>query len=360
MEIKKKVKLIAFYLPQFHPIPENDKWWGRGFTEWTNVANAKALFPNHYQPHIPADLGFYDLRVPETRIAQAYMAEEYGIEAFCYWHYWFAGKRLLERPFNEVLEAKVPNISFCLGWANNNWTGIWHGNADRMLMEQTYPGKNDEQAHFYCVFKAFSDKRYLKVDDKPLFYIYKPHELPEPNRFTDHWRELALKEGLKGIYFVGETNKTNWNPREDGFDASAPHMGQVFIKLMARHLSFTQLLKSKIMNNFYGVNNIFLYDDFVRLATYELRHEFDEYPCVMPNWDNSPRCGKNAYILLNSTPETFRIHLKKAIQQVTLRKFDKSLIFVKSWNEWAEGNYLEPDSRFGRKYLEVCREEVFL
>ena len=169
-----KARVIAFYLPQFHPIPENDEWWGKGFTEWTNTAKAKPLFPGHYQPHVPADLGFYDLRVPETRIAQAEMAKEYGIEGFCYYHYWFAGKRLLERPFDEVLNSGMPDFPFCLCWANQTWTGIWHGSPDRVLIEQTYPGPEDEEVILIICCKAFHDQRYIKVDGKPMFLVYCP------------------------------------------------------------------------------------------------------------------------------------------------------------------------------------------
>jgi lipopolysaccharide biosynthesis protein len=360
MNCEKKAKLICYYLPQFHPIPENDEWWGKGFTEWTNVAKAKSLFPGHYQPRIPADLGFYDLRVPETRIAQAKMAKEYGIEGFCYWHYWFAGKRLLERPFNEVLKSGEPDFPFCLGWANESWTGIWHGNSDRTLIEQTYPSEKDEEAHFQSLLEAFFDKRYLTVDGKPLFYIYKPHNLPEANRFVDHWRELATNAGLKGIYFIGESHIPTWNPKENGFDASVPHMGQGFVKLMTNHANLMELLKKKWYYYIYDITNIFSYKDFVKHGTFLLSDEFVQYPCVLSNWDNTPRSGRRGYILSESTPELFRNHLRKAIEQVARRDFDKRLVFIKSWNEWAEGNYLEPDQMFGRGYLESCRDEVRL
>ena len=170
-------RLIAYYLPQYHPIPENDGWWGRGFTEWTNVAKARPLFRGHYQPHIPADLGFYDLRLPEVRQAQAELARQAGIEGFCYWHYWFAGKRLLERPFNEVLASGKPDFPFCLAWANATWTGIWYDAPDRILMEQTYPGQDDHKAHFNALLPAFLDERYIRGGWKanlPGFPAFRP------------------------------------------------------------------------------------------------------------------------------------------------------------------------------------------
>jgi hypothetical protein len=363
-KIVPKARLIAFYLPQFHPIPENDEWWGKGFTEWTNVANATPLFRGHYQPHIPADLGFYDLRVPETRVAQANMAREYGIEGFCYWHYWFASRRIIDRPFNEVLRSGEPDFPFCLGWANDSWTGIWHGCADKMLIEQTYPGAKDEEAHFHALLEAFSDKRYITVDGKPLFLIYKPYKLPEPNRFLNHWRELAVKNGLKGIYFVGNARTMEWVPEKDGFDAMVPHNpGLTFYRHFNPHFDdkkkkfdrhfFKDLYREKL-----SIPEVIKYEEYIKYATPELRDYFDEYPCVLPNWDNTPRCGSRGNVLTDSTPELFRIHLRDAIRQVSHRERDKRIVFVKSWNEWAEGNYLEPDQRFGRAYLEVCREEV--
>src|SRR6266498_1716919 len=160
-----EIRLIAFYLPQYHPIPENDEWWGKGFTEWTNVAKARSLYRGHRQPNLPADLGFYDLRLAESRFAQAELAQKYGIEAFCYWHYYFGnGKRLLERPFQEVLSSKKPDFPFCLAWANQTWTGIWHGSPNKILIEQIYPGLEDFKQHFYQVLPAFTDDRYLRID----------------------------------------------------------------------------------------------------------------------------------------------------------------------------------------------------
>jgi len=367
-----KVRLIAFYLPQFHPIPENDEWWGKGFTEWTNVAKATPLFRGHYQPHIPADLGFYDLRVPETRIAQAELAREHGIEGFLYWHYWFAGKRLLERPFNEVLKSGEPKFPFCLGWANDTWTGIWHGCPDKILIEQTYPGKKDEEAHFYTLLNAFGDERYITVDGHPVFLIYKPHMLPEPKRFIDHWKELAVKEGLKSIYFFGHAQTMQWKYEESGFDAMVPHnpgltLHHAFDYFNSKRnfpdnvcLKLTKRKVKDFYKHVFSRPDVFLYKDYIKYALPELRKDFDEFHCVLPNWDNSPRCGANAFIFHDSTPELFKKHLREAIEQVAHREPEKRIVFIKSWNEWAEGNYLEPDQKFGKAYLHACKEEVYL
>lgn len=357
--IKYLARVIAFYLPQYHPIPENDEWWGKGFTEWTNTAKAKPMFRGHYQPHTPSDLGFYDLRVPETRIAQAEMAREYGIEAFCYYHYWFAGKRVLERPFAEVLQSGEPDFPFCLCWANQTWTGIWHGAPDRVLIEQTYPGYDDHRSHFDVLLRAFKDRRYVTVDGKPLFLIFRPLDIPEVKKMTDMWREMAKQSGLKGLYFVGYSWDPFFVPQEYGFDGSLAdglhdlpwRRGGVSrrrpLKLLIRKLQakmgkpivysyrkiLPELLGSRIISN-------------------------GEYPCVIPNWDNTPRSGENGVVLQGSTPELFRIHFRNALQIVHKLPPEHKIIFVKSWNEWAEGNHLEPDLKFGRGYLKVLKEEI--
>ncbi|MBI1977960.1 MAG: glycoside hydrolase family 99-like domain-containing protein [Candidatus Omnitrophica bacterium] len=362
-----KARLIAFYLPQFHPIPENDEWWGKGFTEWTNVAKAKPLFRRHRQPRVPSDLGFYDLRVPETRIAQAELAKAHGLEGFCYWHYWFGGgKRLLERPFNEVLKTKEPDFPFCLGWANQPWTGVWHGCPDRILMEQTYPGLKDYEAHFNSLREAFFDERYIKVDGKPLFVVFKPRQLPKPRQFSDLWRHLSVKAGLKGLFFIGHADPS-WSPNEHGFDASIidmlPSVLEKFygpvVNLLDR-ISFRQF--GRDFRYFYrrlvSRPSVYSYRSFIKHANFQLQKDLVQFPCVIPNWDNTPRSGIHGTVLNGSTPKLFQMHLRDAIQQVVNRKLDKRVVFVKSWNEWAEGNYLEPDHEFGRAYLEVIKAEI--
>jgi hypothetical protein len=355
-------------LPQYHPIPENDEWWGRGFTEWTNVAKARPLFRNHYQPRVPADLGFYDLRLPETRAAQAELVEAYGIEGFCYWHYWFAGKRLLERPFNEVLKSGEPKLPFCLAWANDSWTGIWHGAPDRMLIEQTYPGREDEVTHFHSLLAAFCDERYLKIDGQPVFVIHNPYRLPEPSRLIDTWKQLAVNSGLKGIYFIANVDSMAWPANRYGFDALIPHNPGMTTSCYHSYINSLKRLcphfqgndVTTILKAIYRKPDTIPYGEYIRRALPPPPDTLDAYPCVVPGWDNTPRCGINGFVLQGSQPELFRAHLRSAIQQVAHRNPDKRVIFIKSWNEWAEGNYLEPDLRFGRSYLEVCKEEVSL
>ena len=351
------VRLIAYYLPQFHPIAENDEWWGKGFTEWTNTAKARPLFRGHYQPHVPADLGFYDLRVAETREDQAALAAEYGIHAFCYYHYWFGGKRLLERPFDEIVASGSPDFPFCVCWANQTWTGVWHGAPNRILIEQTYPGWDDHRRHFETLLPAFFDKRYVKVDGKPLFHIYDPFNFPDCERALDFWRSLAVKAGLPGLYIVALAESETWNPKTLGFDAAVitqlPPLRKQYIswnRPIAKIANKIQRLRGK--PTVYEYANVI--DWFVRDAVPGI----EGFPTVIPNWDNTPRSGDRGLVLNGSTPELFRRHLQKALKRVQDYDQDKRLVFIKSWNEWAEGNHLEPDLRYGRQYLQVIREEL--
>ncbi|WP_129127977.1 glycosyltransferase WbsX family protein [Geomonas oryzae] len=355
-----KARGIAFYLPQFHRIPENDAWWGEGFTEWTNVRKARALFPGHLQPRVPGELGYYSLLDEGTRAAQAELARAHGLAGFCYWHYWFAGKRLLERPFQEVLKSGKPNFPFCLGWANESWTGVWHGAPGRILQEQTYPGVDDEERHFNTLVEAFFDHRYLTVEGKPIFYVYKPRQLPEPKRFVEHWQTLALKAGLKGIYFIGEDvylDDDPWDPRESGFDAMAPNAPGVGLIRLAQKPTARRML-SLALRKLVPRPYVFDYREYVDTCHVSNPDGYDLFPTVLPNWDNSPRAGVNGKVLTNSTPQLFRTQLHRAVEQVAGREPDKRIVFLKSWNEWAEGNFLEPDQQFGTAYLEVCREEL--
>jgi hypothetical protein len=359
-------RAIAFYLPQFHPIPENDEWWGKGFTEWTNVTKAKPLFKGHYQPHLPADLGFYDLRVPETREAQAEMAQAHGIEGFCYWHYWFGnGKRLLEQPFNEVLRSGKPDFPFCLGWANETWSGIWHGCPNRILVEQTYPGTKDYEQHFEALLRAFKDKRYITVSGKKLFVVYKPEKIPDPTEFVNVWNRLAVAAGLNGFYFVGIAHK--WNPREHGFDAVVAPAPGTQVGSLPKTTSRKMIDKvsnrifredmDSLLKKWRGRPLVRDYEHYADHACNESLADY-EFPVVVSNWDNTPRSGSNGLVLKNSHPRLFGILLRKALMQVQSRSPENRIVFLKSWNEWAEGNHLEPDREFGMSYLQVVKEEL--
>ncbi|MDR0894805.1 MAG: glycoside hydrolase family 99-like domain-containing protein [Prevotellaceae bacterium] len=378
-------RFIAFYLPQYHPVPENDKWWGKGFTEWTNVAKAKPLFKGHKQPHIPADLGFYDLRMPEVREAQANLAREAGIEAFCYWHYWFGGKKqILERPFSEVLASGKPDFPFCLGWANESWTNkSWTNKSsfakEGVLLSQEY-GREDYIEHFNAILPALKDKRYLTVDGKPLFYVYRPLSIPNAKEFIDLWQKMAVENGLEGIYFVGMSFSTSFRPIGNighggvkvppideaakyyrhildlGFDAvnSRGNARAEFI-ISGRYNTFIRALLRKILK----MDMLNKYDQ--SLINSYLFTEEDKwsnvFPTIIPNWDRSPRSGKNASVYVNSTPSVFAKSVRNAIDIVKNKSHEHQIVFIQSWNEWGEGNYMEPDLEYGIGYIEALKNE---
>lgn len=349
------------YLPQFHPIPENDAWWGKGFTEWRNVGKAKRFFKGHYQPRVPADLGYYDLRVAETRAAQAELAKQYGIEGFIYWHYWFGhGKRLIERPFNEVVASGEPDFPFALAWANETWKGFAHGLTNRnTLIEQLYPGVEDYTAHFHEVLPALKDKRYVTVDGKPFFMIYKPLADPEVKVFIETWRRLAVENGLPGIFFVGHNNNVKESVEEimsTGVDAVNTTR---LINYLDNYRGFWGHVRDKLKKMFLGVP---LAVSYRLMSKYFLVDEEDRrelvFPSIIPGWDHTPRSGKQGLIITHSTPELFERHVAQAIEMVQHKKPEHKIVVVKSWNEWAEGNYLEPDLKWGHAYLEALKRQV--
>lgn len=352
--------IIAYYLPQYHPIPENDEWWGKGFTEWTNVAKAKPLFKGHYQPKIPADLGFYDLRVPEVREQQAELAREAGVDGFCYWHYWFGnGKELLERPFKEVVESGKPEFPFCLGWANENWEAkIWNSkksHTKKILIEQTYPGQEDIENHFYSFLKAFKDPRYIKYEGKPIFLIYRPQLYPNISDFINKWNELIKKEGVaEKFFFIGNCGDTSIeNTQKMGFDAAVISPTERFEKgykrkniiFRAFHYFFRLALNKPLLISYKTAIN-FLWNPTIDSQNFVI-------PTLLPNWDHSPRSGNTFSILNNSSPQLFEKHCKQILHEVS--KKQNNLVILKSWNEWGEGNYMEPDFKFGKGYIKALK-----
>jgi lipopolysaccharide biosynthesis protein len=333
-------RLIAFYLPQFHPVPENDSWWGKGFTEWTNVARAMPLFPGHYQPRLPSDLGYYDLRVPEVREKQAELARRFGIEGFCYWHYWFHGTRLLERPFEEVLASGEPDFPFCLSWANETWSRRWLGEERDVLLAQTYSDEDDRN-HARWLVQAFADPRYLSVDGRPLFLVYNPADLPRPETTTAVIREESLRHGLADPYLVGVCSHSQRDWRHHGFDANLDFEPQLGV------------LPGPLEDG------LKIYDyTLARERMVSRARDYSSIPCVLVSWDNTPRRGNDGIVFINSTPEAFEAGLRDAIASVEDEPAGRRLVFVNAWNEWAEGNHLEPDQRHGRGYLEAVERAL--
>lgn len=343
---------IAYYLPQYHSIPENDAAWGKGFTEWTNVAKARRLYPGHYQPKLPADLGFYDLRLEEVQEEQGRMALDAGISAFAYWYYWLGGgRRLLEAPLNRMRANRNIKIQYCLAWANESWTGIWHGSPKKIIAEQKYP-EGDECLHAIELAKHFSDERYYRINGKPVFAIYKPLNMPK--YYLAALKKELLKMG-EHIYAIAISSE-DFDYKQAGFDG-----------LNLNRLSL--LRENKIFGNverlLFGAMNRTAFS-IPRIRSYEkavaslnpktiMTSDINIYPTVVPNWDNSPRSGRKSLILQGSTPRKYSQHLRNACKSIANRPLSNQILFIKSWNEWAEGNYLEPDLKYRLEYLKETR-----
>jgi lipopolysaccharide biosynthesis protein len=359
------VRTIAFYLPQYHPIPENDAWWGKGFTEWTNVTKARPLFRGHYQPHLPAELGFYDLRLPEARAAQAALAREHGIDGFCYYHYWFSSKRLLNRPFDEVLTSGKPDFPFCLCWANENWTRRWDGqDYGQVLMEQTYSEEDDLQ-HIRWLSGAFADERYLRINGKPLFIIYRAHKLPNLKRTIDLWRNECHRLGIGEVFLCRvDTVADTLPPHEGGLDAAVEFQpdwsdfGATLGSRGLRHSRWNDLrffLRRKLLGDDIGARH---YGHLVSSMSTRIQPDYPRFPCITPSWDNSPRCRQRATVFIESSPALFQQWAASTLARLKNSRNTPPILFINAWNEWAEGNHLEPDQRYGRSYLQALKEAL--
>jgi lipopolysaccharide biosynthesis protein len=345
------VEILAFYLPQFHPIPENDEWWEPGFTEWANVVQARPLFRHHHQPRLPADLGFYDLRVPEVRIAQAELARAHGVTGFIYWHYWFGGRKLLERPFEEVVATGRPDFPFCVAWANHSWNDTWLGGPPRLLLEQTYPGPEDDIAHFKYLQTAFEDPRYIRVDGKPLLFIFRPGMVPDLAGFVDTWQRLA--ESLGGLYLVACGPYLDLQATaEAGIDAVA-YISKPFATDRATSRMRTFLRNHHLRRG----PHRFTYADYCT-STPDYDLPCAPVPCVWPNWDDTPRRGRLGVVAVDSNPERFERQVASALTIARRAPEAEQMLVIKSWNEWAEGNYMEPDQQFGLGWLEALARGV--
>lgn len=354
-------RFIAFYLPQFHPIKENDVFWGKGFTEWVNVARARPLFRGHVQPHIPADLGFYDLRMPEIKEKQAELAKEAGIEGFCYYHYWFGnGYQLLQQPFNEVLHSGRPDFPFCLCWANHSWyKKLWDPRSkgkDELLVEQVYPGIEDYVKHFYFLLDAFKDRRYIRVNGKIFFIVYDAIKFKDVSNFINTWRNLAFDNGLNDFYFVA-TDADSRNKQKIlqlGFDA----VHNVDTTNIHHKLSNFHKVVLAIKRRYFHIPTVFDYKKAMKYMIGEDCKEKNVIPVIAPNWDHTPRSGANGFVLTHSRPELFQQLAESAIEIVRDKPAEEQIIIIKSWNEWGEGNYMEPDREFGHGYINALRNAI--
>lgn len=346
-----KPRLIAFYLPQFYPTKENDEWWGKGFTEWTNVGKARPLFKGHYQPRVPADLGYYDLRVPEVREQQAEMAKNADIEGFCYWHYWSDGTRMLSHVFKEVLDSGKPDFPFCLCWANHHWhKKSWtESGKDILLLEQKYPGKDDYTQHFYAMLPAFKDERYMKIDGKLIFGVFLPSGIPDPKLFFDTWNNLAKKEGLSGFHFFAYSNIKEDSEKylQEGYDSVVLNLEWEF----KNRKNFFYRAWCKLKRDYLKFAYKIPYKKYVDICCELYDADVKVKPCLLPNFDHSPRSGTRGLILHDSTPSLWKKLCSKIFNIRRTIPHEDNVVFIKAWNEWGEGNYLEPDLRFKDGYL---------
>ena len=347
------VKLIAFYLPQFHQIPENDKWWGEGFTEWTNVKKAIPQFKGHYQPHIPGELGYYNLTNKEVMKRQIELAKQYGIYGFCFHHYWFAGKRLLEKPVNMLIENKDLDIPFCLCWANENWTRRWDGLDNEVLIAQKHSPEDDIN-FIEDISKYFNDTRYIKIDEKPVLIVYRIELFPNPEDTIVRWRKWMEDHGYKGIYLIGAQGFACKNPTKYGLDAAVefPPNGMYKYNYISSQVSFKNPnFKGNIVDYSYYVNN--------KLYLKEDKEKYNLFKTIIPSWDNTPRRGNKSTIFYNSSPELYKQWLKDIIIYTKTKKNkDEQFVFINAWNEWGEGAYLEPDVKYGYSYLNSTKEAI--
>lgn len=355
------LRTIAFYLPQFHPIPENDLWWGKGFTEWTNVTKETPRFSGHLQPRLPTEMGFYDLRVPEVMEEQAALARDYGISGFCFYHYWFNGRLILEKPLHQMLRSGRPDFPYCLCWANENWSRRWNGGDTDLLMTQQY-SVEDDLAHFHYLLPFFQDSRYIRIDGKPVMLVYRTEQHPHIVEAAKLWRDEARKAGLQGLYLVRvEGRDLDSRPEMFGFDASVEFMpvgieGIPHLRKKKRDLRYyvrKWLHRTGLRPHAYYLNSVLSLEDVSAAAMAKPEPAHIRFRCIAPSWDNSARRKENARIYVGGTPEHFYRWARWAIRRtIDTRRPEERLLFINAWNEWAEGCVLEPCRTWGRGYLE--------
>ncbi|MCI8771644.1 MAG: glycosyl transferase [Lachnospiraceae bacterium] len=346
------MKMIAFYLPQFHRIPENDEWWGEGFTEWTNVKKSKPVFRGHYQPRIPLHQNYYNLSDPDVMVWQMDLAKKYGIYGFCFYHYWFAGKKLLEKPVEDMLKNGRANLPFCLSWANEPWTRTWDGKigSREVLIGQDYGGKADWKEHFEYLLQFFKSPNYIKYHEKPVFLIYRAQNVEGLEEMMDYWQKLAKKSGLQGIAFFQMNTIYGYKKSARGFDGIVDFepvrtlaLSKSFWALKCRFFLSCDFLPAKV--KYSDILNEMVKDE--RLL------DSKRFYGMFTGFDNAARKGIKGLLIYKNSPESFGhfldIQVKRSIAE------GKEFLFINAWNEWAEGAYLEPDERYGYGYLEAVK-----
>lgn len=348
-------KVIAFHLPQFHSFPENDEWWGKGFTEWTNVKKATPIYPGHHQPRIPLDYDYYNMLDRETRERQSKLAKQYGIYGFCYYHYWFDGKLLMEQPCEKLLEEKDIDLPFCFCWANEPWTRAWDGKTSVVLMAQRYGEEKEWQEHFEYLLPFFQDQRYIKIDNAPMFVIYRANSIPNCDKMIRFWNEACKTMGFSGIHIVEELNTFQGEPSCEASKAVVEFEPLNTQRIWRKHIQIFAILRGVC---YARKPRIFKYDDIwqriIRNPIPNMKKKV--YLGAFIDWDNSPRRQQKPTIYKNASPEKFERYFTIQLKKAEENQID--FVFINAWNEWAEGTYLEPDEKNGYRYLEAVRRAL--
>jgi len=368
-----KVKAIPFYFPQFHAIPENDEWWGKGFTDWVNVKKAKPLFMGHYQPRVPLGQRYYDQSQKEVIAWQIELAKRHGLSGFCHYHYWFDDKQLLETPTNIVMNSPELDFPFCLAWANETWSRRWDGRDHHILIAQTHaPEESRWQKHFDYLIRAWKDPRAIRIDDRPVFLIYRPQRIIQLDRMLEFWRTKAKEQGLKGVYFIAikqyELPKpelfdhfdavVQFQPFETLYSPEFPVKGVMTNRLTQRLRILPQRIQAWLstMRNSFPRPTFLEYDLIWRYLLKRKRERgLPTIAGAFMDWDNTARYGRRATIFRGASPERFEYWFKQLVDEVAQRPENERMIFINAWNEWAEGTYLEPDERYGYRYIEAVQ-----
>jgi hypothetical protein len=352
------MKLIAYYLPQFHEIEENNKWWGKGFTEWTNVKAAKKLYRNHRQPNVPLNHNYYNLFDKETVQWQAELAKKYGVYGFCYYHYWFEGRMILEKPAENLLKWNDIDKKFCFCWANHSWKKTWNG-TNEVLINQTYGDITEWDKHINYLLEFFKDDRYIKVNNKPVFMIFSPDKIPQLDERINYYNKRCQENGFDGIYFIESLNSVKYNPASERSDAIALREPMIGLSQRPNIEKVFHILKSQYRKNYLIRPMTYDYD---RVAKYSLKFaskiKLDKkvFLGCFTGWDSTPRHGRRGYIVTNGSPEKFKEYLGKL--KSIADSNDQDFLFLNAWNEWAEGMYIEPDEKYLYSYLEAIKSVV--
>lgn len=358
------MKIIAHYLPQYHAIPENNKWWGEGYTEWTAVKRAKPLFSGHYQPRKPLHNNYYNLENLEVMEWQADLAKNFGVYGFCFYHYWFNGKLLLEKPAEKMLKSKRPDLPFCFSWANEPWTRTWYGQTNVVLMEQDYGTEKDWEKHYRYLVQFFFDNRYIRINNKPIFLIYRAGHIKPLQRMLDYWNELALKDGLNGIYFIRTLSGLDIDDRKVIFDAdyffepgyTLNHQMPSWWRFKRRSTAGIKRYINKSPLPINKVENFINYDLIYKQILQRQPPKRKTFLGAFTDWDNSPRRQYSSIVYRGSTPSKYQTYLTKIIEKS--KQFNNDFIFINAWNEWGEGAYLEPDEHWEYGYLEAIKNAL--